>query len=175
MIPIKKWIESHPGAWQFIKFNVFANVATAANFITMWLGTTFLFTGLQDIPFKLWIFDYTTEDSLMLAGFISFLIATTIGQIVNYIVQRKVTFKSNADFGKSIPKYIVMVIVIVIISTALPGKTQEILAGIGIPKALLPLGANLINLAVQVIISFTAMKYIILPEKVPEVIVEMKD
>ncbi|MCR5102174.1 MAG: GtrA family protein [Butyrivibrio sp.] len=164
MSHIKKWISSHPGSWQFIKFNIFANFATVANFVSMWIFTTFIFKGLSDIPFKFWLFDYTTPESLMLTGFISFLLATTIGQIVNYIVQRKVTFKSNADFSKSIPKYIVMVIAIVIISTALPGKSQEMLAHIGLPESILPFGANLINLVVQVVISFTAMKYFILPE-----------
>ncbi len=164
MVTINNWIKEHEGLWQFIKFNIFANVATVANFVTMWICTSFLFRGLSKTPFKFWIFDYTNPESLMLAGFTSFLIATTVGQIVNYIVQRKVTFKSNADFSKSIPKYIVMVIVIIIISTALPGKSQEILANIGVPKTLLPFCANIINLVVQVVISFTAMKYIILPE-----------
>lgn len=161
---IKNWIDSHPSIWQFIKFNIFANVATVANFVTMWLATTFIFKSLEEIPIKWWIFDYSSKESLMLSGFISFLLATTVGQIVNYIVQRKVTFKSNTEFSKSIPKYIVMVIVIVIVSTALPGKTQMVLAKIGVPGSLLPFGANIINLVVQVAISFTAMKFIILPE-----------
>ena len=164
MIVIKNWIESHPGTWQFIKFNIFANVATFANFVTMWIATTFLFKSLEETPFKWWIFDYTSKESLMLSGFISFLVATTVGQIVNYIVQRKVTFKSNSEFSRSIPKYIIMVVVIVIVSTALPGKTQMVLAKIGVPSALLPFGANIINLGVQVAISFTVMKFIILPE-----------
>ena len=57
-----------------------------------------------------------------------------------------------------------MVIVIVIVSTAPPGKTQMVLAKLSVPSALLPFGANIINLGVQVAISFTAMKFIILPE-----------
>ena len=147
-------------------------MATASNFITMWLCTTYIFKGLEGIPIKWWVFDYTSAESLMLSGFISFLIATTVGQIVNYIVQRKVTFKSNAEFSKSIPKYIVMVILIVIVSTALPGKTQVLLANFGVPSMLVPFGANIINLGVQVAISFTAMKFIILPEGKKENVLE---
>ena len=39
-----------------------------------------------------------------------------------------------------------------------------VLAKLSVPSALLPFGANIINLGVQVAISFTAMKFIILPE-----------
>ena len=65
-----------------------------------------------------------------------------------------------------------MVIVIVIVSTALPGKTQVLLANFGVPSMLVPFGANIINLGVQVAISFTAMKFIILPEGKKENVLE---
>ena len=32
---IKKWIEEHPTAWEFILFNILSNVATVTNFVVM--------------------------------------------------------------------------------------------------------------------------------------------
>ena len=160
---MKKWMEAHPELWQFILFNVLANCATITNFILMWICTGFVFKGWKDRPFKFFVFDYTTPESLMLCGFLSFLIATTAAQIVNYIVQKNFTFKSNASFSKAIPKYIVMVVVLVSVSAALPAYTQKALVEIGVPGTLVPTFANCVNILVQVLISFPSMKFWIMP------------
>lgn len=160
---MKAWIKAHPQLRQFIVFNVLANCATVTNFIVMWICTGALFRAFADQPFQFLFFDYTTEESMMLCGFLSFLIATTAAQIVNYIVQKKVTFRSNADFAVAIPKYIILVIVLIVISAALPAYTQELLSGTGMPAQLIPTAANLINIVLQVAISFPAMKFWIMP------------
>lgn len=165
---MKKWIEEHPDLWEFILFNVLANCATVTNFIVMWICTGFLFKGLEEQPFHFWVFDYTSADSLMLGGFLSFLIATTAAQIVNYIVQKKFVFKSNAAFSTAIPKYVVMVVVLVVVSAALPAYTQDLLAGLGLPKGLIPTAANCINILAQVVISYPSMKFWIMPKKKAE-------
>lgn len=160
---MKKWIEKHPDLWEFILFNLLANCATVTNFILMWLCTGLIFKGLSNKPFKFFVFDYTTPESLMLCGFLSFLVATTAAQIVNFIVQKNFVFRSNAAFQTAVPKYIVMVIVLVVISAALPGYSQKFLVSIGIPAGLAPTLANVCNIAVQVIISYPSMKFWIMP------------
>ncbi len=164
---MKKWINEHPDLWEFLLFNILANCATVTNFVIMWIGTGFLFKSLCTTPFHFWVFDYTTEESLMLGGFLSFLIATTAAQIVNYFVQKKLVFKSNAAFSKAIPKYVVMVIVMVVISAALPGYTQTLFTNWGMPESIVPTAANCVNILVQVCISYPSMKFWIMPaEKV---------
>ena len=160
---MKKWIETHQDLWQFIMFNILANCATVTNFVVMWLCTGFIFKGLSGIPFKFFVFDYSMPESLMLCGFLSFLIATTLAQVVNYIVQKKFVFKSNAQFAEAIPKYVLMVIFMVIISAALPGYSQKFLIGLGVPEGFAPTGANIINIFTQVLISFPTMKFWIMP------------
>lgn len=162
---MKKWIKEHPDLWEFILFNILANCATVTNFIIMWLCTGFIFSGLSDRPFKFLVFDYSTPESLMLCGFLSFLIATTAAQIVNYFVQKNLVFKSNAAFQTAVPKYIVMVVVLVLVSAALPGYSQKLFISIGIPKGLAPTLANVCNIAVQVIISYPSMKFWIMPKE----------
>ena len=85
---MKKWIEKHPDLWEFILFNILANCATVTNFLIMWLCTGFIFKGLDDTPFQFFVFDYSEKESLMLCGFLSFLVATTAAQIVNFFVQK---------------------------------------------------------------------------------------
>lgn len=169
---LKKWIENHPDLWEFILFNILSNCATVTNFIVMWICTGFIFKGFSSQPFKFFIFDYTTVDSLMLCGFLSFLIATAAAQTVNFFVQKNWVFKSNAAFASAVPKYVFLAAVLVIVSAALPAYSQQFFAGIGVPKGLVPTLANILNIVVQVVISYPAMKFWIMPKdkqtKVPE-------
>jgi len=162
---IKKWIEEHPTLWEFIKFNILSNVATITNFVVMWLGTNILFTSFKEQPFQFFIFNYTTRESLMLCGFLSFLVATAAAQTVNFFVQKNWVFKSNAQFAKAVPKYIVLAVVLVILSAALPAYSQALFVNLGVPQGLAPTLANIVNIIMQVVISSPAMKFWIMPDK----------
>jgi hypothetical protein len=161
---IKKWINDHPNIWEFILFNVLSNCATITNFVVMWLCTGFIFTAFKDQPFKFFIFNYTTEESLMLCGFLSFLVATAAAQTVNFFVQKNLVFKSNAQFAQAVPKYILLAVVLVIVSAALPAYSQELFVNMGIPQGLAPTLANVVNIVVQVVLSYPAMKFWIMPK-----------
>lgn len=164
MEKFKEWKAKHPDLWEFIIFNILSNCATITNFIVMYICTEFIFLAYRKIPFYFFIFDYRLEESLMLAGFLSFLLATAMAQAVNFYVQKNFVFKSNAAFAEAIPKYIILAIVLVIISAALPAYSMSFFRGLGISEALAPTLANIVNIVVQVAISYPCMKYIILPK-----------
>lgn len=161
---IKRWIKNHPDLWEFILFNILSNCATVTNFVVMWLCTGIIFTGLKEIPFKFFIFDYTTTGSLMLCGFLSFLIATAAAQTVNFFVQKNWVFKSNAEFASAVPKYIALAVILVILSAALPAYSQQLFIYIGIPAGFAPTLANIVNIFVQVVLSYPTMKFWIMPK-----------
>lgn len=165
MEKFKKWKESHPDLWEFIIFNILSNCATITNFITMYICTEFIFLKHRKIPFNFFIFDYRSEESLKLGGFLSFLIATTLAQAVNFYVQKNFVFKSNTNFKTAIPKYILLSVVLIVVSTALPAYSMGFFMGIGISNKLAPTLANIVNIVVQVAISYPTMKFIILPKK----------
>lgn len=166
MNAVKKWIEDHPSLWEFILFNILSNCATVVNFVVMWICTGFIFRTFANQPFRFLIFNYTNiEQDLGLCGFLSFLAATALAQTVNFFVQRNLVFKSNADFGKAVPKYILLAVILVIISAALPAYSQAFFVNIGIAGGIAPTLANVENIVVQVVISFPAMKFWIMPEK----------
>lgn len=165
MEKIKKWKAEHPDLWEFIIFNILSNCATVTNFTLMFICTKFIFATHRNTAFSFLIFDYRKEESLMLAGFLSFLIATAAAQAVNFYVQKNFVFKSNADFKSAIPKYIVLAVILVIISAALPAHSMRFFRNTGMGEVLSSTLANIVNIAVQVAISYPAMKYLILPKK----------
>lgn len=165
MNAFKKWKETHPDLWEFILFNILSNCATVTNFVVMWLCTGLLFTGFSGQPFEFLFFQYTTPESLGLCGFLSFLVATAAAQTVNFFVQKYWVFKSNAAFQKAVPKYILLAVVLVIISSALPAYSQELFIHVGIPRGLAPTLANILNILIQVVISYPAMKFLIMKKE----------
>jgi putative flippase GtrA len=172
---IKKWAEQHPELWEKIKFVMLSGCATLTNFVVMWICTGLIFKNLNRIPFSFLIFNYTdVENDLGLCGFLSFLIATTAAQTVNFIVQKKLVFESDANSAKSVPKYAVLVIVLILISAALPAFVQPMFIRIGVSQGLAPTLANLVNIFVQMIISYPAMKYLVLRSPEDEKSKELK-
>lgn len=158
------WIQKHPALWEFILFNILSNCATVTNFIAMWLCTGFVFAAFRAQPFQFFLFNYTNvERDLGLCGFLSFLVATAVAQTVNFFVQKIWVFRSNAQFSKAVPKYILLAVVLVIVSAALPAYSQALFASIGIHQALIPTLANIVNIVLQVVVSFPVMKFWIMP------------
>lgn len=166
MSAIKKWIDEHPTLWEFILFNVLSNCATVTNFVVMWICTGFVFRAFKDQSFQFLIFHYTNvERDLGLCGFLSFLAATACAQTVNFFVQKNLVFKSNAAFGKAVPKYIFLAVVLVIVSAALPAYSQAFFVNAGLPQGIAPTLANVVNIIVQVVLSYPAMKFWIMPKQ----------
>lgn len=163
---IKNWISEHPNIWEFILFNVLSNVATVVNFAVMWICTGFVFSALNRTPFRFLIFNYTNvESDLGLCGFASFLMATACAQTVNFFVQKNFVFRSNAAFAQAVPKYICLAVVLVIVSAALPAYSQTLLVNTGIPQGVVPTLANIVNILVQVVLSYPTMKFWIMPKQ----------
>lgn len=162
---MKTWIAKHPNLWEFILFNILSNVATVVNFIVMWICTGFIFAAWRQVPFQFLIFHYTNvESDLGLCGFLSFLTATALAQAVNFYVQKNFVFRSNAAFSQAIPKYICLAVALVVISAALPAYSQTFFTGMGVPTGITPTLANIVNILVQVALSYPAMKFWIMPK-----------
>ena len=84
---------------------------------------------------------------------------------MNFFVQKNLVFHSDAAFGKAAWKYAVLAVVLVLVSTALPAYSQGWLIGLGIPQGVVPTLANILNILVQVVISYPTMKFWVMPGK----------
>ena len=164
---MKAWIEKHPDLWEFIKFNILSNVSTIARFVVTWIGTAVFINALKILsPFKFAIFDYTSEGSHGLGGFLTFLIAEVAAQVVNFFVQKNWVFKSNADFSKSAPKYAVLAVVIVVVNLILPGHvTNFCINNFGMGTGAASTVATVVNTLLAVIVSYPLLKFWIMPKQ----------
>ena len=167
MEAFKKFKEQHPDLWEFILFNLLSNCSTITNFIVMWICTGFVFRSFKETPFRFLIFNYADniESNMGLCGFLSFLVATAAAQTVNFFVQKNLVFKSNAAFDEAVPRYIILAVALVLISAALPAYSQAMFVRLGAPESIAPTLATVLNIVVQVAISYPAMKFWIMPKK----------
>lgn len=163
----RDWTAKHEGIWQFIKFNVLSNVSTITRFVCTWAGTA-VFIGALGLtsPFRFLIFDYTSMGSNGLGGFLTFLIAEVLAQVVNFFVQMKWVFDSTADFGKAAPKYAVLAVLIVVVNLILPGHVTSFCQDVfGMDAGLAGTVASVVNTLLAVVVSFPLLKFWITPDR----------
>lgn len=159
--------KEHPGAAQFVWFNLLSNCATLVNFAVMYLGNTFFFRAYETVPFQFFIFHYTEplESTRGLCGFLSFFSANAAAQTVNFFVQKNLVFRSRASFRKAVPRYVLLACFLVIVSSALPAESQTFFMHLGMSRQLAPWAAQLLNVVIQVGVSYPAMKFWIMPDQ----------
>lgn len=116
MEKIKRFTEKHSELWKFIKFT-FTGASTSVLELGIFMILQYVvFKGLNEVP---------VTDSPLLAflgisykGYLySYLISATIGYAAAYIMNRKLTFKSDANPVVSTILYCVMVFVTILFNT----------------------------------------------------------
>lgn len=140
--PIKVWNsykEKHPNIAQFLVFFVLSNGITALQLILMPVfKSIFAQTSLVDTSFRVmqfgqnfdgtpyYVFDYAAGPLSAgggggLAYFLAVQITIAIAQIINFFVQRSVTFKSNSNIWKAAFWYVIAYVIITIGAAAAQG------------------------------------------------------
>lgn len=135
----KKFSQNHPSIAQFIVFFIISNGVTVLQMILMPLiKYGFSFTALVSTNFQIfpighnldgsiyYVFDYASGSISNgggggLAYFLAVEITLLIAQIINFFLQRSVTFKSNANVVKAAVWYFIAWLLISVIASALQG------------------------------------------------------
>ncbi|WEV69350.1 GtrA family protein [Bifidobacterium sp. ESL0775] len=162
----KRLINKYPNLWEFIKFNVLSNISTITRFVAVWILTA-LFVHAMHLtqPFSFLIFNYSKPSTNGLGGFLTFLIAEICAQAVNFVVQMKWVFKSDASFKSAAWKYAILAIIIVVCGLLLPGYITTLCKGFGWNDAISSTLASVVNTLLAVIISYPLLKWWIAPAK----------
>ncbi len=183
-----KFKDNHPTIAQFLVFFVVSNGVTVLQMILMPLiKSIFGMTNLVDIDFQVlrcgtvggspyYIFDYakgaiTEGGGGGLAYFLAVEITMAIAQIINFFLQRNVTFKSNSSVAKAAMWYVLAYIIISIGAAALQGFYkdpiynffQNIMGGAGVTVA--DVVTMLINCAISFWVFFPIFKVIFKQEE----------
>lgn len=165
MSAFKEWTEKHANLWQFILFNILSNISTITRFVIAWIGTAIFVSALGlTSPFSFLIFDYTSTGSNGLGGFLTFLFAEVAAQVVNFFVQKKWVFKSDADFSTAAPRFAVLAAVIVVVNLVLPGHVTNFCKGLGMADGVASTVASVVNTLLAVIVSYPLLKFWVMPD-----------
>lgn len=187
--PVTKWWfafkEKNPSIAEFILFFIICNGVTVLQMILMpmfkWI---FGFTALININFQIlqigqnlngspyYIFDYATGAIASgggggLAYFLAVQITMAIAQVINFISQRKVTFKSTGNVWRAASWYVLAYILITIGAAALQGLYKLPLyqyliknLGTGVGTTLADVITMIINCAISFWVFYPIMKWI---------------
>ncbi|MCF2707023.1 GtrA family protein [Arcanobacterium haemolyticum] len=162
---IRRWINEHPNIWEFILFNVLSNISTITRFVVAWIGTAVFVSAMgMTSPFKFLIFDYSSANSNGIGGFLTFLIAEVLAQIVNFLVQMKWVFKSDSSFKDAAWKYAILAVIIVVVNLILPGRVTELCTNWGMNAGVASTIASAVNTMLAVIVSYPLLKFWIMPK-----------
>ncbi|WP_342758350.1 GtrA family protein [Kineothrix sedimenti] len=142
----EKWrnfAEDHKNIMEFLKFFIISNGVTVLQMILMPVFKgIFAHTGLTDINFQLWPVDREADGSTYyifnyaagtldagggggLAYFLAVQITMAIAQVINFFLQRNVTFKSKGNVYKAAMWYVIAYIIITLSAAALQGWYKE--------------------------------------------------
>lgn len=177
--------KAHPAIAEFLIFFIVCNGVTVLQMILMpMLKELFEHTALVDVNFQMfragtnvdgspyYIFDYaaggiTTSGGGGLAYFLAVEIAMGVAQIINFITQRRVTFKSDGNVWRAAFWYMLAYVVITIGASALQGVYKRPLYGFlietmgnGMGMTMADLLTMLINCAISFWVFFPIMKLI---------------
>ena len=160
----KSWTEKNQGTWEFIKFMVLSNISTITRIALTAAGTAIFVDALRMTePFQFLIFDYRDTG---VGAFVTFLIAEVMAQVVNFFVQMKLVFKSDASFRDTAWKYAALAVLIVVVNLLLPNYVMSFCQQtLGIDATLAGTIASVVNTLLAVVVSFPVLKFWIAPGK----------
>ena len=164
MGPVKRWIKTHPNIWEVILFNILSNVSTIARFVVTGSGTAIFVTGMGlTTPFHFLIFNYDTKGN-GLGGFLTFLLAEVLAQVVNFFVQMKWVFKSDSSFKDAAWKYVIIAVTTIVVNLLQPGYVTGLCQGWGMNAGIAGTIASVVNTLLAVIVSYPLLKFWVMPK-----------
>ncbi|MDL2220744.1 GtrA family protein [Eubacteriales bacterium OttesenSCG-928-N14] len=104
--------QRHPELFKMLKFTFASGFSTIVELIIYYVLQGVVFASLNTTPFKFWIFEYDGIGYMW-----AFLISTTIGYAIAFVLNRKVTFHADANPTLSIVLYIIMVLFTIVVTT----------------------------------------------------------
>lgn len=105
-------LQRHAELWKFIKFEFTGFISTAVELVIYYLLQNVVFQSLNTEPFRFLIFRYEGIGYMW-----SFLISTTIGYAIAFLINRKVTFHADINPAKSAFYYLLMVLFTIFATT----------------------------------------------------------
>ena len=155
----KKWTEKHAEIWKFIKFSIAGGGSSVIELIVhmVLLNTVFAAMTTQEI----------TNPTLNMIGinskgyFFTYLISTTVGYAIAFILNRKVTFKADANPALSMVLYFIMVVFTIFANGWIGSAMQTFAADHNLTGNIWDLVFKVIGMAIPILWTYPCNRFII--------------
>ena len=155
----KRWTEKHAEIWKFIKFMIAGGGSSVIELIVhmVLLNTVFEAMTAQEI----------TNPTLNMIGINSqgylytYLISTTVGYAIAFILNRKVTFKADANPALSMALYFIMVVFTIFANGWIGSLMQTFAANHDLTANLWDLIIKLLGMAIPTLWTYPCNRFII--------------
>ena len=145
---------------QAILFFVLSLIGSVVEIAVFAAGNFFLFKGLSDRPFQWFLFSYSVAEG-GLCTFVARAVSFACAQTTNFLIHRKVTFKSSSNVAFSAVMYAVMVILCYIYVLWLPSVLTTTFVGL-FGKAVGPVAVVIFSQFTSALIQFPINKFLIM-------------
>jgi len=154
--------------WEIIKFTLMSLVTTIVDMGVFALLNYWLFVVYKDTSFNWWLFNYRVDNG-GLTAFLSLLVSFAVSQMVNFILQRKVTFGATNNKLYSAIMYAIMVIGVYFFILWLPTLfIQPLYAAIGENWG--GIITKMVSMTISFLIQFPMNKWVIMKKKKTEAV-----
>lgn len=163
--PFVKWTEKHAEIWKFIKFSIAGGGSSAVELVVHMVLLSAVFKSLTQVPI--------TNPTLNMIGIQSkgylyaYLISTTIGYLIAFILNRKITFKADANPTVSIILYFIMVVFTILANGWIGSAMTAFAASHNITGSFADLVIKLIGMAIPTLWTYPCNRFIIHRKKKP--------
>lgn len=155
----KKWTEKHAEIWKFIKFSIAGGGSSVIELIVhmVLLNTVFAAMTTQEI----------TNPTLNMIGINSkgylftYLISTTVGYAIAFILNRKVTFKADANPALSMVLYFIMVVFTIFANGWIGSAMQTFAADHNLTGNIWDLVFKVTGMAIPILWTYPCNRFII--------------
>lgn len=155
----KQWAEKHAEIWKFIKFSIAGGGSSVIELIVhmVLLNTVFAAMTTQEI----------TNPTLNMIGINSkgylftYLISTTVGYAIAFILNRKVTFKADANPALSMVLYFIMVVFTIFANGWIGSAMQTFAADHNLTGNIWDLVFKVIGMAIPILWTYPCNRFII--------------
>ena len=157
--PFVKWTEKHAEIWKFIKFSIAGGGSSAVELVVHMLLLNFVFASLTQQPI--------VNDALNMIGITSkgylytYLISTTVGYGIAFILNRKITFKADANPTLSIALYFIMVVFTIFANGWIGSAMTTFAQSHGLTGNFWDLVIKLIGMAIPTLWTYPCNRFII--------------
>lgn len=95
--------------FEFVSYALLGLLASAAELAAFAVCNFWLFAAWKGTDFHWWILNYTAGTGGGLGGFLATAVSYLVGQAVNFVIQRRVTFRANNSTAGSGALYAVFI------------------------------------------------------------------